>query len=132
MRILILASLLASFSAFAGPSELDRDITIRSSAELAGTVILREDLSTGEMAVFETTADYEKGQLEALAQVSSFEKLASDRIIDELDQEVGVSSWYWFGGYGYGYNWGYGYYYSNYWYSPYYYWATPRYRYWCY
>jgi hypothetical protein len=123
-------------SAFAGPDELDQD---RANQAIEGTVVLRVDQRTGEMAMVQVD---DVVTTEAAAQNlvnEKFEAVPKDKVRSELDREAGASSWYWYyPGYAYGYGYGYGYYYGGYCYNPYYsygygyynYYYYNRYSYW--
>jgi hypothetical protein len=146
----LLALLFVSVSAFSTPAELDRDVALTESSMLEGSVILREDIETGELAVVQVEDEItsEEGWLE-LAEASEFVAVPGEHMSSEfaeLDGESGGTSWVvWRGGYGwgYGYSYSYGYRYGyNYnWYRPVYSWGgypgcgyynCRRYRYYCY
>ncbi len=124
LKSVLLASMTMAFvsSAQAGIDELDQDPVNQT---IQGTVVLRVDQRTGEMAMLQTEALTDT-EAEAQSLIHNhFENVPQDKIKSELDRESGASSWYW---YYPGYNSGYGYnrYYYNYgncyspWYSYYY------------
>jgi len=132
MKALILTlSLFIGTSAMA--SELDNEAGVANQS-LQGTVVVRVDNRTQQTAVVQSSALVQNEQAAvALATQSNFVELSKDQVRNELDQDGGASSWYWYAGayyysylnwYGnwyypaYTYNYGYYtyYYYSNYWY----------------
>lgn len=112
--ILVAALVLGSGSAFAG--ELDNESSVTNQS-MNGTVVIRVDSRNNQTAVLASeqvvTSD---AQALALAQSGSFEQTANVR--NELDQDGGASSWYFYSGYNY---YSYVYWYGN--------WYTPRYTY---
>lgn len=120
LKKLLVSTLLsvACVSAFAGTDELDQD---KANQAIQGTVVLRVDTRTGEMAM--TRVD-EVVSTEAAAQElvnENFEAVPQDKVRSELDREAGASSWYWYyPGYAYGYGYGYGYYSYGACYNPWY------------
>ncbi len=121
-------------------SELDRDMANQEGANYAGTVILRVDQQTDEVAVFETEQTFSDAEIESVSANFEYQPLPSNKIQNELDEEAGTSSWYFYYyrapiRYGYGYGYRYPYYYRyGYSYAPYYnyYSYNRRYSYYCY
>lgn len=98
---------LVGISAFASVDELDQNA---SNQAIQGTVVLRVNQQTGEMAMVQVNEVVQtKEDAVALAN-QDFQAIPKDKIRSELDREVSASSWYWyFPGFSFGYNGGYGY-----------------------
>lgn len=133
MKGLILSAALVmglAGTAFAG--ELDNESSVTNQA-MNGTVVVRVDNRTNQTAVLASaTAVNSDTQAQVLAQTGSFQDVSATNVRNELDQDGGASSWYFYSGYNYHsymywygswyrpcytYNYGYYsyYYYSNYW-----------------
>lgn len=135
-----LLSLLVSFSGFA--SELDRDVSNQEGSNYAGTVVLRIDETTNKVEMFETNEVFSDQEIEAVSSNFQFQEVEQANLKNELDQEAGSSSWYFYYNYGYNYGWNSGYYNNYYYYPtyyrygysyrPYYRYSYNRYRYYCY
>ncbi|CAE78432.1 hypothetical protein predicted by Glimmer/Critica [Bdellovibrio bacteriovorus HD100] len=108
--ILVAALVLGSGSAFAG--ELDNESSVTNQS-MNGTVVIRVDNRNNQTAVLATEqAVTSDAQAQVLAQTGSFDQSANVR--NELDQDGGASSWYFYSGYNY---YSYVYWYGN-WYTP--------------
>lgn len=133
MKGLILSAALVlglAGTAFAG--ELDNESSVTNQS-MNGTVVVRVDNRTNQTAVLASaTAVNSDAQAQVLAQTGSFQEVSATNVRNELDQDGGASSWYFYSGYNYysymywygswyqpcyTYNYGYYsyYYYSNYW-----------------
>lgn len=115
MKVLLSFALVAGASV-AVASELDRDPVNQG---LQGTVIVRVDKRDKSVSMAKSS-DYtaDAGQAQALAHKSSFSKLPTSKVTNELDRDGGASSWYWYcSPYNYNYNY---YYYYGYQYQYYY------------
>lgn len=108
--ILVAALALGASSAFAG--ELDNESSVTNQS-MNGTVVIRVDNRTNQTAVLASEqAVTSNAQAQVLAQTGSFDQSAPVR--NELDQDGGASSWYFYSGYNY---YSYVYWYGN-WYTP--------------
>lgn len=127
---------LASVVAIAGTDELDQD---KANQSIQGTVVLRVDQRTGEMAMVQVE-NVVSTESEARTLVNEdFQAVPKEKVRSELDREAGASSWYWYyPGYSYGWGYNYGYYYGGNCYNPWYsygygyynYYYYNRYSYW--
>lgn len=104
---------LVSGTMFAGTDELDQD---RSNQSIQGTVVLRVDQRSGEMAMVNVeNVITDKTEAQSLV-TKEFTAVPKEKVHNELDRESGASSWYWYyPGYSHGYGYGsaYYYYYGN-------------------
>ncbi|AFY00149.1 hypothetical protein [Bdellovibrio bacteriovorus] len=108
--ILVAALVLGTGSAFAG--ELDNESSVTNQS-MNGTVVIRVDNRNNQTAVLASEqAVTSDAQAQVLAQTGSFDQSAHVR--NELDQDGGASSWYFYSGYNY---YSYVYWYGN-WYTP--------------
>jgi len=122
----------ASFTAttFASTGELDNDPVNQS---IKGTVVLRVDTRTGEMAMLHTDA-VTNTETDAQSLINhDFQVVPQEKVKTELDRESGTSSWYWYTPY-YSYGYNYSHYYYNYGncYSPWYAYSYSYYSYYYY
>lgn len=138
--ILIAASLLMSAS-FASARELDNDSAYANQQSLKGTVVVRVKQDDKSVAYLKTSkVPGSESEAKVMAQNKNYRALPAQNLRSELDQDGGVSSWYWYPGYNYNY-----YSYSSlYWYGnsyqpcyyytyggySYYYYSSYRYGWW--
>lgn len=131
--ILLAMALIAGLATSAFAGELDNEASV-TNQQIQGTVVVRVDQRTHQVAAFKTSAVMESpSQAQALVN-NDFQPLASNQVRSELDNDGGASSWYFYVGYNYYnyvnwygcwyapyYTYNYGYY-SYYYYSNYYWW----------
>jgi len=126
MRFILAAALALGVSSFAKAGELDNEAGV-TNKELKGTLVLRVDTRTNEMAFVKLdNALGSEVEAKALAQNNAnFAPVPAANVRSELDKDGAASSWYFYNPYPYPYYtpaYGYGpscNYYGNY-YQPYY------------
>ena len=116
-------------SATSQANELDLDLTNVIHEDKQGTVVLRVNNETNEVSVFETRDTLlVSGELNETLSQATYEGVENSKLKSELDEESGVSSWYFY--------WGFyttpSYYYYGYYYRPYYTYRYGYYSYYCY
>lgn len=129
MKHLILVAALAlgvGSTGFAG--ELDNESSVTNQS-MNGTVVIRVDTRNNETSVLATDkAVASDAQAQVLAQTGSFQSVPAAHVKNELDQDGGASSWYFYSGYNY---YSYMYWYGS-WYTPCYSYSYSYYRYYYY
>lgn len=129
MKSLILAAAMVFLAGSAFAGELDNESSVTNQS-MNGTVVVRVDKRTNKAAVMTSESPVRAGQeAQNLVEVGSFQKMDSQHVKGELDQDGGASSWYFYNGYNNYYgcvNW-----YGN-WYRPYYQYSYSYYYYYYY
>lgn len=127
-HLILVAALALGVSTSAMANELDNESSVTNQA-MNGTVVVRVDSRNNQASVVTSEKVMASAQdAQKLAQNGSFQKLSSENVRSELDQDAGASSWYFYNGYNY-YNQVY--WYGN-WYTPYYQYNYGYYRYYYY
>lgn len=118
-RLIFAAAVALAAGSTANAGELNNESSVTNQS-MNGTVVIRVDTRNNQAAILTTeTAVSNNSQAQQLALEGQFKKVSAENVKNELDNDGGASSWYFYGGSSY-------YYSSMYWYGS---WYHPCYSY---